>query len=161
MMSSLEGTRRREWVLTNSEEPILEVGAQKGDLFKGSDFEDVVMLDKDEYDTPYPFKQGNAYDLPFEDSSFQSVVLAEILEHLRNPIQALKEAKRVSSDRVVITVPDEQRWGELARPFQNPEHRRYYTGKMLGNQLSLVFDRYSIDHLDESPFAFWVSVCFS
>jgi len=41
------------------------------------------------------FKQADIYNLPFKDGTFDSVIICFVLEHLRNPIQALKETKRV------------------------------------------------------------------
>jgi ubiquinone/menaquinone biosynthesis C-methylase UbiE len=41
------------------------------------------------------FLQANIYDLPFDNESFDSVILCFVLEHLDNPINALKELKRV------------------------------------------------------------------
>ena len=48
---------------------------------------------------------GDATSLDFEDDSFDTVVLGEILEHLDDPGQALAEAFRVAKDRVVISLP--------------------------------------------------------
>lgn len=61
-------------------------------------------------------------DIPIEDESFDIVLLAEVLEHLENPIDVLKECKRVlkKNGKIVITMPflypkhadpyDFQRW---------------------------------------------------
>jgi len=40
-------------------------------------------------------KQADIYNLPFIDETFDSVIICFVLEHLHNPIQALKELKRV------------------------------------------------------------------
>jgi len=40
-------------------------------------------------------KQADIYNLPFKDETFDSVIICFVLEHLRNPIQALNELKRV------------------------------------------------------------------
>jgi ubiquinone/menaquinone biosynthesis C-methylase UbiE len=39
--------------------------------------------------------QADIYNLPFQDETFDSVIICFVLEHLRNPVQALKETKRV------------------------------------------------------------------
>lgn len=193
-MSRLEGSKRRGWILKNSEEPILEVGAQEGEIFKDSPYSDVHLVDVDRYETPFPFTQADAHDLPFDENSFKTIVLAEILEHVRNPVKVLKEAKRVSSNRVLITCPDEYRWAPRAKPFTSIDerlretnetleeyyeretkdvierggdphqifHRRHYTGERLSQQLEIVFGKkFRIGHLEENPFAFWVSICFT
>ena len=53
------------------------------------------------------FKIGDALHLSFEDDSFDTVILGEILEHLIHPEKVLKEAKRVLKDggMAIITVP--------------------------------------------------------
>jgi phospholipid N-methyltransferase len=40
-------------------------------------------------------KQADIYNLPFKDETFDSVIICFVLEHLLNPLQALKETKRV------------------------------------------------------------------
>ncbi|SFO93719.1 class I SAM-dependent methyltransferase [Hydrogenimonas thermophila] len=64
----------------------------------------------------------SADDIPVEDESFDIVLLAEVLEHIENPIEVLKECKRVLKEngKIVITMPflyskhadpyDFQRW---------------------------------------------------
>src|ERR1035437_4180607 len=41
-------------------------------------------------------KQGNIYQLPYEDNSFDLVLCTEVLEHLDKPQAGLKELVRVS-----------------------------------------------------------------
>lgn len=48
---------------------------------------------------------ADAIDLPYEDGSFDTVVLGEILEHMDNPGLAFAEACRVARERVIVTVP--------------------------------------------------------
>jgi SAM-dependent methyltransferase len=61
--------------------------------------------------------QGSALTLPFTDDSFDLVLCIEVLEHLPDPEQALREIARVASDAVVVSVPWEPVWriGNLAR----------------------------------------------
>lgn len=44
--------------------------------------------------------------LPFPDNSFTYIVLLDVLEHVYDPEALLKEAKRVSIEYVVISVPN-------------------------------------------------------
>jgi SAM-dependent methyltransferase len=44
--------------------------------------------------------------LPFDDDSFESVVLADVLEHLNDPHSALDEAMRVGRRSVVVLLPN-------------------------------------------------------
>jgi ubiquinone/menaquinone biosynthesis C-methylase UbiE len=54
--------------------------------------------------------RGTAYDLPFADNSFDSVIAAEVLEHLPQDDRAMRELFRVlkPGGQIAVTVP---RWG--------------------------------------------------
>lgn len=56
--------------------------------------------------TGRPFVKTSAANLPFEDNSFSQVVCAEVLEHLENWEDSLKELIRVCSDKLIISVPN-------------------------------------------------------
>jgi len=45
--------------------------------------------------TNVEFRQADIYNLPFIDGTFDSVIVCFVLEHLHNPIKALKELTRV------------------------------------------------------------------
>jgi 2-polyprenyl-3-methyl-5-hydroxy-6-metoxy-1,4-benzoquinol methylase len=53
-----------------------------------------------------PVTKMSACDLEFEDRSFDSVVMIEVLEHIPEYERALREAVRVARRSVVVTVPD-------------------------------------------------------
>jgi methionine biosynthesis protein MetW len=48
----------------------------------------------------------NKLPLPFEDKSFATVTLIEVLEHLYDPVSVLKECKRIATQDIVFTVPN-------------------------------------------------------
>jgi len=157
---------RIEWVALVSAEPILDVGCGDSPYF--DETVDFLGLDKsmdsdDMYrENPGDMVQGYATDLPFEDNRFRTVVLAEVLEHLDNPVGAIIEAKRVTGDRVIITVPDESRWHEDVNPGEHPDHKRQYHGKMLFDQCvkaGFTPEDVKIDYINDGSFAFWVAVC--
>jgi len=52
-------------------------------------------------------KKEDIQKLSFEDKSFDIVLCQEVLEHLPNPIKAIAELKRVSREKIIITVPNE------------------------------------------------------
>jgi 2-polyprenyl-3-methyl-5-hydroxy-6-metoxy-1,4-benzoquinol methylase len=56
------------------------------------------------------FHAGSAYELPFEDGSFELVTALEVLEHLERPAEALAELRRVASRAIVASVPREPVW---------------------------------------------------
>src|SRR5262245_19855939 len=59
--------------------------------------------------------QGSVAELPFAPKSFDLVVCTEILEHLSPDVRAacLRELWRVSAAYVLVTVPNDERLGEM------------------------------------------------
>ena len=63
---------------------------------------------------PYPqwdeasekFQVADAADLPFEDSSFDTVVSFETLEHVPDPEAVLREFHRVCRKNIIVSVPN-------------------------------------------------------
>lgn len=88
--------RVRDWV---KEKKVLDVGAGDGLITsllgaKGIEFEpEGVRLAQEK---GVDVIQGDAYKLPFEDNSFEAVTMIDVLEHLKHPQKALKEARRVA-----------------------------------------------------------------
>jgi SAM-dependent methyltransferase len=81
------------------------------------------------------FVQGSlAERLPFADGTFDTTVCLDVLEHV-DDIFAVRELARVTRKRLIITVPQEDRW---MSPFQlvfstyrDQTHLRYYTVESL------------------------------
>jgi ubiquinone/menaquinone biosynthesis C-methylase UbiE len=61
--------------------------------------------------------RGDACELPFGDQSFDLVVCLEVLEHLPEPVRALRELRRVARGGCLLSVPHEPffRVGNLLR----------------------------------------------
>ncbi|XOA43173.1 MAG: class I SAM-dependent methyltransferase [Candidatus Nealsonbacteria bacterium] len=51
---------------------------------------------------PIPFKIINGKSLPFSGNNFDAVLIAYVLHHSQDPIVLLKEAKRVTKDKIFI-----------------------------------------------------------
>lgn len=94
--------------------PILDVGCGCGGLWYNQDPASLNLTGIDINDeaekawswTGKPFIKSSATNLPLEDNSFPQVICAEVLEHLTNWEDALKEAVRVCSDKLIISVPN-------------------------------------------------------
>lgn len=69
------------------------------------------------------FYQAYAENLPFDENTFDTVLLSEMIEHVQNVVPVLDEAFRVASKRVVITTP--------AKPHPDPDHKRVITPDMM------------------------------
>ncbi|MGI0079770.1 MAG: glycosyltransferase [Nitrososphaerales archaeon] len=117
---------RLDYIVRNAVEPILDVGAGDGLTFFDTAKEH-VNLDVDRYQTS-DFVQSNAVLLPFQDGSFETVTIGEILEHIADPTELLREALRVARSLVVITTPDEQKWDASKSPLITREQRMKQDG---------------------------------
>jgi len=49
---------------------------------------------------------GSAYELPFDDASFDIVFCANLLHHLNDPVRAIAEMERVSKRYLVVSEPN-------------------------------------------------------
>lgn len=67
-----------------------------------------VGLDLKKIEGPYEFRQGSVTALPFKDGELDNVTAMEILEHITECREALKEIKRVlrPGGVLVMTTPD-------------------------------------------------------
>lgn len=85
---------------------------------------------------------ASCYRLPFADNTFDYVSSVEVIEHLSEPEQYLREIRRVlrQGGAAVITTPHRSADGVLHDPF----HVREYTGAELHSLLSEYFGRVTI-----------------
>jgi len=65
------------------------------------------------------FETANIYELPFSDNTFDAVFSHAVVEHLSDPIKALKELVRVLKPGGVLGIRDADRAGEIFWP-QDP-----------------------------------------
>lgn len=85
---------------------ILDLGCGRGittETFKnffqakiyGADIQDQRIVN-------FPFKIINGKKLPFPDNSFDVVLINYVLHHTKNPLEIIKEAKRVSKNEIIV-----------------------------------------------------------
>lgn len=67
--------------------------------------------------------------LPFENSSFDSVLLDNVLEHLKEPIPLIKEIKRVMRKKAVLLIGVPGAKGQLA----DLDHKVFYDEQSLNS----------------------------
>ncbi len=82
---------------------------------------------------------AEAEDLPFEDGAFDVVVIAEVIEHVHDPVLVLNEARRVARRLVVGSTPHEDgQWGPKGSLPGHQFHVRCYTLGALFDDLDLA-----------------------
>jgi len=115
---------------------IVDVGCADAFMFRDRPEFDVVYVDIINGPKLHGlrFIQADAHRLPFRDRIFQTAILGDILEHVKDPSQVLSEAKRVAR-HIFATVPNEWEWDETKRPFQFAPHIRFYTEETLTQDL--------------------------
>jgi len=96
---------RGKYIQEHIEGRVLDVGYGEGFPYYGSKRKPDVTLD-------LPWNKnvmvhGSAHYLPFKDNSFDTVIYADILEHVENPRICIEEALRVG-EKLVATVPTER-----------------------------------------------------
>jgi SAM-dependent methyltransferase len=131
---------------------VLEVGCGEGRgiglvLPKAKSYSAIDKIEPviQELRTKYPggkFYSGNIPPLsPFADNLFDVVVTFQVIEHIQDDFNFLKEIHRVlkPGGLAIITTPN--RPMSLSR---NPWHIREYTGKELGDLCSKIFSRVDV-----------------
>jgi ubiquinone/menaquinone biosynthesis C-methylase UbiE len=70
-----------------------------------------------------PLVQGSVFELPFTEGQFDLVFCANLLHHLPEPVQALRELHRVSRRHVVLCEPNRNNPAMLLLSLIVPEER--------------------------------------
>jgi SAM-dependent methyltransferase len=109
---SKQGRDRTDWVSRRAVGTVLDIGCADGGiratLTRVSEYHglDYPRTAQGLYGTR-PEIFGDARRLPFQDRSFDTVMLLDVLEHVPDPELALNEASRVlrSGGRLLLTIP--------------------------------------------------------
>jgi len=113
---------------------LLDVGAQ--DLYFYKQLKnrfDVVLTDFDpKLDM---IKKEDVQNLSFKDNTFDVVLCQEVLEHVQDPVKAIKELKRVCKRRLIITVPNEPYFTLFRGFIWDREHLWALTPKLFRSHL--------------------------
>lgn len=144
-----------EYILlhSNPNDSILDIGCGKAGLLNylsSMGYKNLYGIDRDIISITEAKKVlenanfcfGEAEDIPFEDSSFDLVVLDQVLEHLHWPLNAISEIYRVLKDdgKLVVGVPDVDRYEEYYffehYWFLMKGHIQHFGAQSLGNLLS-------------------------
>jgi 2-polyprenyl-3-methyl-5-hydroxy-6-metoxy-1,4-benzoquinol methylase len=109
------------------------------------------------------FQMGDVGRIPYTSASFDLVLCLEVLEHVREPIPALEELRRVSSRHCLISVPNEPFFmisnllrGKNVRAWGNdPEHLHRWTAPQF---LGMVRERFAVERV-AYPFPWVIALC--
>jgi len=109
----------------NNDSKVLDVGCAMGgflDYLHKKGLNNLYGIDLIENYVSYAKKKGNyniklgsAESIPFDNNSFDLLVIDQVMEHLVEPMKAFREAKRVLVDGglLCIGVPDASRYDEI------------------------------------------------
>lgn len=138
-----EQLKRIEFVISNAEGRVLDLGCDSGYILSkcgggvGIDISVLRLKAAKHWNFFLILVQSLAEHLPF-GQVFDTVIAAELLEHVLDPEAVLAEASRVlnSAGKFIVTVPDEIH----GKSHLNPEHLRKFTEKELRKLLMRFFD---------------------
>jgi len=126
-----------------SEDFVLDVGCGAGVLSHGVGI-DIVRYQQWKGGR---FVVGDAHNLPFKDKTFDTVLLSNLLEHVENPEKVLKEAKRVSREKIYVSFPTKYSLSALYHILSG-EKAKFYGGldydfvkKVLHPEFAVVRER--------------------
>lgn len=78
---------------------------------------------RDQDVTNVRFQEADIYQLPFANESFDVVFMHALLQHLQNPLKALKEANRVLKPGGIIGVRDDDQGSLIMAPYDDKMER--------------------------------------
>jgi len=135
--------------------PVLDIGC--GEMITTRKIPGAIGMDLDQGDV-----RGSAYNIPFPDESFRTVLLLEVIEHMERPWEALKEIRRVlwPGGKLIVLFPNDRTfkiawaltgmWGEIRR---NRGHLIQW--EPWAAYTALYLSRFKITHQRSIPFRYW------
>ena len=118
----------------NSNKLVLDVGAgecQYAYLFnKRNEYESCDMQDSFHSDVEYDIV-SSIYDIPRNDSSYDIVLMLQVLEHIEFPVKALKEVNRILKVGGVLFLSVPQAAGDHFEPYHYFNYTQYGLGSVL------------------------------
>jgi len=168
---------------TKSNDKIIEIGCgagnimqkiKKGKIIWGVDLSDFMLKvsQSKKYYLPVKFIKGNVENLPKEiiNCKFDKIYCSEVLEHVENPDNVLKEIKKISKKNsiIVISIPNEKLINQIKEFLQKMKVFNFFfphiSKKMddewhlhrfdLGKFKNLIFNDYLIKKIKGIPFGF-------
>ena len=172
-----------EYLTLKDNDKIIEIGSGAGNIMQkikkgkeiwGVDLSDFMLKisQKKKYHLPTKFIKGDVEKLPEEVTNykFDKIYCSEVLEHVENPVNVLKEIKKISKNDsiIVISVPNEKLINQIKRVLQKIRifnflfpniskkmddewHLHSFDLKKIKN---LIFNDYTIEKIKSIPYNF-------
>lgn len=151
-----------DFAKNNSGKNILDIGCATGEYcqkliklgFKctGVDINEKYVQKANENGVEAYLMEGT--NLNFPDKSFETILLFEVLEHVKNPENILKEAKRVAKKNILITVPNCTDFSKLTRysltydHMLEEDHVNFFTKTDLERLLGSFFNNFEVKEVE-------------
>jgi hypothetical protein len=84
----------------------------------------------------------------------ETLILAEVLQKVDDPVAVLKKAKALA-EKVVVVLPNEYSWQAQFQPLKNKDHKRFYDMMMLTEQLDEAGFDYAIELVEYAGWSFF------
>jgi ubiquinone/menaquinone biosynthesis C-methylase UbiE len=113
---------RFEFMVRYSKGHVLDVGCAdcaqwryplpQGTITNPPNITNVTLADCDQWNNEMglEFIRCFAENVPKSNQSYDTVIYGDILEHVNDPNIVLQEGKRLTRDRIIISVPNEYKW---------------------------------------------------
>lgn len=85
--------------------------------------------------------QADMLRLPFPDNTFDLVHTSHVLEHMREPLSALSELRRVTRCWVIIKIPNAVYY---RTSYEDPSHMYSWNESTFKNLIRTHFDKFQI-----------------
>ena len=150
------------FAIENSGKDILDIGCATGEYCQKLNLKGhkCVGIDNNQKYIKKARERGveayvmDASSLEFPDNSFDTILIFEVLEHVKNPDGILKEAKRVAKKNILITVPNCTELSTLGKfgftydHMLEEDHINFFTKKDLEIALKNHFKKFKVIELE-------------
>lgn len=172
-----------EYLNLKDNDKIIEIGCGAGNIMQrikkgqevwGVDLSNFMLKisQKKKYHLPVRFIKGDVENLPEEvnNCKFDKIYCSEVLEHVKNPANVLKEIKKISKNNsiIVISIPNEKLinkikgilqkmrifnlfFPSISKKMDDEWHLHSFDLKKLK---SLIFNDYAIEKVKGVPYNF-------
>ena len=157
-----EQLKRIEFIVSHVEGEILDIGCDSGYILSkcgggtGIDISILRLKAAKHWSFFLSFVQALAESLPFRQV-FDTVIAAEVLEHVLDPEKVLAEVYKVlkPGGKLIVTVPDEIN----GKSHMNPEHLRKFLVIELMKILMLQHFDFEMPKYIEGDYPVWCFCC--